>query len=62
MTNTQTQQYANIVSDNGLAPNRWQAFIWTSEGLVHSLIYAVLGLSELIHFIESDILTRPGEN
>ena len=28
------QQNANIGLDNGLAPNRWQAIIWTDAGLV----------------------------
>ena len=25
----------SIGSDNGLAPSRWQAIIWTNDGLVH---------------------------
>ena len=28
------EQYANIGSDNGLAPTRRQAIIWTNDGLV----------------------------
>ena len=28
------QQYSIIDSDNGLAPVRWQAIIWTNDGLV----------------------------
>ena len=34
-----------INSDNGLAPNRKQAIIWTSDGLVYRCIYASLGLN-----------------
>ena len=26
--------YAGIVSDKGLAPTRWQAIIWTNDGLI----------------------------
>ena len=29
------QQFASIGSDNGLAPNRRQAIIWTNDGLVY---------------------------
>ena len=25
-------QYSSIGSDNGLAPTRWQAIIWTNDG------------------------------
>ena len=25
------QHYSNIGSDNGLAPTRWQAIIWTND-------------------------------
>ena len=25
------QQYSSIGSDNGLAPTRWQAIIWTND-------------------------------
>ena len=28
-------QYVSIGSGNGLAPNRWQAIIWTNDGLVY---------------------------
>ena len=41
-------QYAIIVSDNGLAPNRRQAIIWTNVGLGCLCIYASLGLNELM--------------
>ena len=34
------------MSDNGLAPNRWQAIIWTKDGIVNWRIYASLGLNE----------------
>ena len=34
-------------SDNGMAPNRWQAIIWTNDGLAYLHIYASLGLDEL---------------
>ena len=40
-------QYASIGSDNGLAPNRRQAIIWTNAGLVHWCIYVSLGFNEL---------------
>ena len=36
-----------IGSDNGLAPSRWQAIIWTNDGIVYWRIYASLGLNEL---------------
>ena len=41
------QQYSNIGSDNGLVPTRWQAIIWTKDGLGWWRIYASLGLNEL---------------
>ena len=41
-------QYVIIGSDKGWAPNRRQAIIWTSDGLVYWCIYASLGLNELI--------------
>ena len=28
-------EQTSIGSDNGLAPNRWQAIIWTNYGLFH---------------------------
>ena len=40
-------QYDCIVSDNGLAANRWQAIIWNSDDRIHWRIYASLCLSEL---------------
>ena len=36
--------------DNGLAPNRRQAIIWTNDGLDYWCIYASLGLNELSPF------------
>ena len=38
---------SNIGSGNGLAPNMWQAIIWTSDGLVYWLKYASFGHYEL---------------
>ena len=40
-------QYALIGSDNGLAPNRRQAIIWTNDGIVYWRIYASPGHNEL---------------
>ena len=40
-------QLASAGSDNGLVPNRQQAVIWTSAGLIYWRIYASLGLNEL---------------
>ena len=37
----------SIGSDNGLAPNRWQAIIWINGYLVYWRIYASLSLNEL---------------
>ena len=36
-------QYPSIGLDNGLAPNRWQAIIWTNVDLIHWRVYAALG-------------------
>ena len=41
-------QYDSIGSDNGLAPNRRQAIIWTNVGMLYWRIYASLGLNELM--------------
>ena len=41
------EQYPNTGSDNGLAPARWQAIIWTNDGLVYWCIYASLNLNVL---------------
>ena len=40
-------QYGSIGSDNGLAPNRQQAIIWTNDCLGYWCIYASLSLNEL---------------
>ena len=40
-------QYVSIGSDNGLAPSRWQAIIWTNADPVHQRICAALGGDEL---------------
>ena len=42
-----TWQYAGISSDSGLAPNRWQAIIWSNNDLCYQCIYASLDLNEL---------------
>ena len=42
-------QYSSIGSDNGLAPNRRQAIIWTSDGLGCRRIYVSFGLNESSH-------------
>ena len=39
-------QYIIIGSDNGLAPNKRQAIIWTNYGLVSWRKYASRGLNE----------------
>ena len=41
-------QYPSIGLDNGLAPNRRQAIIWTNADLIHWRIYATLGEDELM--------------
>ena len=41
------KQWDSIGSDNGLALNRWQAIIWTNDGLIWWPIYALFGLDEL---------------
>ena len=40
---------SSIGSDNGLAPTRRQAIIWTNVDPVHRRIYAALGGDELMH-------------
>ena len=37
-----------IGCDNGLAPNRWQAIIWTNTVPIHWRIYAALGRGEFM--------------
>ena len=41
------KQYASIGWVNGLAPSRWQAIIWTNDGIFYRRIYASFGLNEL---------------
>ena len=41
------RQYVTIGSDNGLAPSRRQAIIWTSADSVHWRIIVALGGDEL---------------
>ena len=43
-------QWPSIGSDNGLAPNRRQAIIWTNAEWIHWHIYAALGGDELKGF------------
>ena len=43
-----SRQYGSTGSDNGLALTKWQAIIWTNDGLGCRCIYVSLGLSELI--------------
>ena len=45
------KQYPSIGLDNGLAPNRRQAFIWTNADPVHWPIYAALGGDELLLYL-----------
>ena len=40
-------QYVSIGSDNGLAPSRRQAIIWSDADPVHWRIYMALGGDEL---------------
>ena len=42
-------QWYSIGLDNGLAPNRRQAIIWTNADPIHWRIYAALGGDELTH-------------
>ena len=39
---------ALVQTDNGLAPNKQQAIIWTNDGLCCRCIYESLGLNKLI--------------
>ena len=41
--------FSSFDSDNGLAPNRRQAIIWTNDDIVFWRIYASLGLNEWNH-------------
>ena len=42
---------SSIGSDNGLAPSRRNAIIWTHDGIVYRRIYASLDLHELTNVI-----------
>ena len=44
-------QYGSIGSDNGLAPARREAIIWSNVGMLYWRIYASLGLNELKHAV-----------
>ena len=41
------RQYGIFGSDDGLAPNRLQAIIWSIVGMLYWRIYPSLGLNEL---------------
>ena len=51
-----TVQYTepSIGLDNGLAPNRRQAIIWTNVNPIHWRIYAVLGGDEFLYNVLYD--------
>ena len=51
--------YSNIGSDNGLAPARRQAIIWTNVGMFYWHIYVSLGLNELTVLVESELFYPP---
>ena len=42
-----SQQYSSIGSDNGLAPARRQAIIWTNDDQAYWRIYGSLALNDL---------------
>ena len=44
-----------IGSDNGLAPNRRQAIIWTNDDPVQRRIYASLGRNELMALVYTEL-------
>ena len=50
------EQYSSIGLDNGLAPIRLQAIIWTNEDPVHWRLYAALGGDELIDYYINALL------
>ena len=49
-----SQQWSNIGSDNGLAPNRRQAIIWTNDGLIYWNIYVSLNELKKVYKDSSD--------
>ena len=53
-------QYVSIGSDNGSAPSRRQAIIWTNTDPFHRRIYAALGGDELIiYYFRERQASRP---
>ena len=48
-------QYGSIDSDNGLAPKRQQATIWSNVDMLYWRIYASLGLNELTFIMDLDV-------
>ena len=55
-------QYGSIGSDNGQAPSRWQAIIWTKDGLVDWCIYVPLALNELKQWFVLSAESKHEEN
>ena len=51
-------QYVSIGSDNGLAPFRRQAIIWTNADLVHWRIHAALGGDQLMQLVDRHPIPR----
>ena len=52
------------IGNNGFAPNKRQAIIWTNADLIHWRIYSALGGYELTiyHRQHADIWSHPGHN
>ena len=48
-------QHSSIGLVNGLALARWQAIIWTNDGLGYRSIYASLGLSEFSQITATEL-------
>ena len=51
-------QHVSIDSDNGLAPNRRQAFIWSNDDTVRGRMYTPPGLNEMIWSFQEDHLVH----
>ena len=51
-------QNPSIGLDNGLAPNRRQAIIWTNADPIHWRIYAALGGDELTEAVAESSLEK----
>ena len=49
-------QYDSIGSDNGMAPNRRHAIIWSNVGMLYWRIYASLSPNELMNNLKLDCL------